>query len=150
MRRAVIGLVLAAAVVGVGASRGMGQNKGRLSGFMRPKLEHSKAVLEGLALEKFGMIAKNAQALKDLSEAAEWRVSPTAAYLRYSGEFQRLADELIANAKEKDIDGATLAYVQLTINCVNCHKYVREKNIVSEAPRGQGAVKRVGQNENVN
>jgi hypothetical protein len=29
-------------------------------------------------------------------------------------------------AKDKNIDGATLAYLRLTMNCVNCHKYVRQ------------------------
>ncbi|MFO0952202.1 MAG: hypothetical protein U0835_13840 [Isosphaeraceae bacterium] len=111
---------------------------GKLSGFMRPKLEHSKAVLEGLSLENFDLITKNARALKELSEAAEWKVSPNVTYLRYSGEFQRLADELIQQAKERDVDGATLAYVQLTINCVSCHKFVRENRIISALPARTG------------
>ena len=25
-----------------------------------------------------------------------------------------------------DIDGAALAYIQMTLNCVTCHKYVRD------------------------
>ena len=41
-------------------------------------------------------------------------------------EFQRLSDEMDRKAKEKTIDGATLAYLRLTMNCVNCHKYVRQ------------------------
>src|SRR5947207_2397739 len=80
MKRALISLALVLAVVGVLASREPGQTEGKLSRFMRPKLEHSKAVLEGLALENFGQIAKNAQALKELSEAAEWWVSPSVTY----------------------------------------------------------------------
>ena len=38
----------------------------------------------------------------------------------------KLLDRIESIAKAKNIDGATLAYVQLTVNCVNCHKYVRE------------------------
>ena len=33
--------------------------------------------------------------------------------------------ELVKNAKEQNIDGATLAYLKLTMNCVQCHKFVR-------------------------
>jgi hypothetical protein len=140
MKRSLVVLTLVAAVgVGLtppGLGQGQERGKGKLSAFMRPKLEHSKGVLEGLALENYGLIAKNAQALKELSEAAEWKVSPNVTYLRYSGEFQRLADELIEQAKKRDNDAATLAYVQLTINCVKCHKYVRQNNLISVAPRG--------------
>ncbi len=98
------------------------------SEFMRQKLEFSKKVLEGLTLEDYESIGKNARALKRLSQAAEWEVPtiPNAnEYLAFTTEFQRATDELIQKAKDKNIDGATLAYVRLTMNCVNCHKYVR-------------------------
>jgi hypothetical protein len=97
--------------------------------FMRMKLEYSKRVLEGLTLEDYSTISKNAKALKRLSEAAEWEV-PTIPnvgdYLIFTTEFQRLADEMDRKAKDKNIDGATLAYLRLTMNCVTCHKYVRQ------------------------
>ena len=100
---------------------------------MRQKLEHSQKVLEGLALEDFAMIAENARELKELSEDARWRVSPDINYLRLSSQFQDLAEELAQDAKDKNIDGATLAYVQMTVNCVACHKLVRDKKLLSFA-----------------
>ena len=146
MKCSVVGFALAATLCGglglVSVSHGQ-PPKGKLAGFMRPKLEHSKGVLEGLALENFDLVAKNARAMKELSEAAEWKISPNLTYLRYSGEFQRLADELIEQAKDKNIDGATLAYVQLTLNCVNCHKYVRRNRIITALPAGGRAESRV-------
>jgi len=96
--------------------------------FMRQKLEFSKLVLEGITLENYDMIAKNARALRLLSMASLWEVPtiPNAEdYVTYTGEFQRLCDDLSKNAKAKNIDGATLAYLRLTMSCVNCHKYVR-------------------------
>jgi hypothetical protein len=134
VKRTLACLALFGAFVGAFAPSGRGQQRGQLSKYMRPKLDHSKGVLEGLALEDFGLIIKSAQAMKELSEAAEWKVSPDIAYLRFSREFQRLADDLVAQAKEKDIDGATLAYFQLTVNCVKCHKYVRDNRISSVFP----------------
>jgi hypothetical protein len=97
--------------------------------FMRMKLEFSKKVLEGLALENYDAISKNAKLLKRLSEAAEWEVPtiPNADdYVAFTSDFQRLADELAQKAKDKNIDGATLAYLSLTMNCVHCHKFVRQ------------------------
>ncbi|MBX9655695.1 hypothetical protein K2Y11_18930 [bacterium] len=101
--------------------------------FMRPKLDNAQKVLEGLALEDFEMVGKNANALLRLSEAAEWQVLPSPEYVRHSEEFQRVANELIRAANNKNLDSATLAYVQLTMNCVNCHKHVREARRVALA-----------------
>ena len=97
--------------------------------FMRMKLEHSKNVLEGLTLENYDAISKSAKALRRISEAAEWEVPtiPNATdYVAFTSDFQRSCDELIKKAKDKNVDGATLAYLSLTMNCVKCHKYVRE------------------------
>jgi cytochrome c556 len=96
--------------------------------FMRAKLTHSQKVLEGLALEDFDLIAKNSQAMSLLSKDSTWQVLQTSEYLRQSQDFQRVADELSDAAKKKSLDGAALAYVELTMKCVNCHKYVRTQD----------------------
>jgi cytochrome c556 len=72
------------------------------------------------------MIAKNSQAMSLLSLETNWQVLQTAEYLDRSKEFRRTADALTQAAKKKNLDGAALAYVQLTMNCINCHKYVRD------------------------
>jgi hypothetical protein len=32
----------------------------------------------------------------------------------------------VKKAKDKNIDGVALAYVDVTLSCVRCHEYVRE------------------------
>jgi hypothetical protein len=132
MSAAVTAAVLALAslpfVPTLATGRASQQEKQTRSEFMRRKLEFSKNVLEGLSLEQYPMIEKNAKALKVLSQAAEWEVPmiPNATdYVALTSEFQRYTDELVKAAKQGNIDGATLAYVKLTMNCVQCHKYVR-------------------------
>lgn len=93
--------------------------------FMRAKLVHSERVLEGLTLQDFDLVAKHAQELSLLSQAAQWQVLQTPEYLHRSQEFRRIADRLTAAARDKNLDGATLAYVELTMECVQCHRYVR-------------------------
>jgi hypothetical protein len=93
--------------------------------FMKVKLSQSQKVLEGLALEDFDMIAKNAQAMSLLSQESNWKVLQTAEYLRQSQDFQRTADAIRDAAKKKNLDGAALGYVELTMKCIQCHKYVR-------------------------
>jgi hypothetical protein len=96
--------------------------------FMRQKLDFSKLLLEGLTVENYELIGRNARGLRKLSTAAQWKVPtiPNAGeYITFTGEFQRLCDDLAKNASDKNLDGATLSYLRLTMSCVNCHKYVR-------------------------
>lgn len=96
-----------------------------MQAFMRKKLEASQSVLEGLALEDFELIAKGAKQLKTTSAAAEFLVIHDPLYTEHANDFRRIIDKLERAAKEKRIDGATLAYVDMTMSCVECHKYVR-------------------------
>lgn len=125
MKRAMMILFAAVAVVALLAGQGRSQKEDELSDFMRAKLAHSQKILEGLTTEDYDMIAKNSQEMSLLSQAATWRVLQTPEYLQHSTEFRRSADELTRAAKEKNVDAAALAYVDVTLKCVNCHKYVR-------------------------
>jgi len=93
--------------------------------FMQVKLKHSQDILAGMVTEDFDKIAKGAQELSLLSQAASWQVFQTEDYLLHSREFRRSADALRDAAKAKNMDAAALAYVDTTLKCVNCHKYVR-------------------------
>jgi hypothetical protein len=123
---------LAAGTLLLGLTRAELPNAGRTrSEFMRQKLEFSKEVLEGLSLEQYATIERSAKALKKLSQAAEWEVPtiPNATdYLAQTTEFQRSCDDLVKQAKARNIDAATLAYLKLTMTCVQCHKFVRFAN----------------------
>src|SRR5689334_15945359 len=65
------------------------QSKVKLKDFMRPKLAHSQKLLEGLTLEKFDAIDKEAQSLAQLSRQSEWNVLEDPDYMGYSLEFRR-------------------------------------------------------------
>ncbi len=102
--------------------------------FMRAKLTNSQKVLEGLSLEDFDLIAKNSQAMSLLSQAANWQVLQTPEYLQHSQDFRRAADAVTEAAKKKNLDGAALGYVELTMKCINCHKYVRGVRMAHAKP----------------
>ncbi len=101
------------------------QQRANLKDFMRVKLGHSQKVMEGLVLEDFDEIAKNAQEMSLLSLAETWQVFETPEYVEYSRKFRNAADALTDAAKQKNLDRATLAFNQVTTKCVECHKYVR-------------------------
>lgn len=97
---------------------------------MLAKLKESQTLLEGLTLNDLGKVEKSAAELLKISKAAQVRKAlNTPAYELHANTFQRAAETMIAKAKAKNIDGATLAYVDMTISCVRCHQYTREQGI---------------------
>jgi hypothetical protein len=107
-----------------------GKTPKRVSELMRKKLEHSQKALEGIAVNDFKAISKHADELIDLSKQVEWRVLKTPQYEVHSNEFRRNAENMVKAAKDKNLDAAALSYVELTLTCVRCHKYVREERMV--------------------
>ena len=81
--------------------------------------------LKGLVTEDLEQVAKEAQNMEMLSQDASWKVLQTAEYMQRSDEFRRSCKTLLSAAKKGNLDGATLAYVKVTLQCVDCHKYVR-------------------------
>lgn len=102
------------------------QEEKKIRSFMRPKLPHAQKILEGITLENYEAIANSAKSLHALSELAEWQVLPSVEYSQYSADFRRVANDMTRHAKAKNLDGVTLAYVQMTLACVNCHRHVRD------------------------
>jgi hypothetical protein len=104
----------------------------KVAELMQGKLKHSQKVLEGVVVGNFEEIATNAEDLIAISKQAEWRVLKPPQYELRSNDFRRTADELAKHAKDKNLDAAALSYVELTLTCVKCHKYVRETRQVRE------------------
>jgi hypothetical protein len=115
----ILGLVLLTQI-------GQGGEPDKLKALMKRKLASSQKVLEGIAVKDFDLIFKHADELMVIAKAAQFRVVKTPRYEVYLNEFQRNAENLARQAKEKNLDGAALAYVDLTLNCVKCHKHIRE------------------------
>jgi len=98
----------------------------QVAGFMRAKLGHSQNVLEGLSTADYDLIERGAQELSLASQDSNWQVLQTEDYIRQSAEFRRACDSLRAAAKARNLDGAALAWMDVTLKCVQCHKYVRD------------------------
>ena len=113
-------------------------NEKAVKAFMRGKLDASQQVLEGLVTEDFKLIELGGDRMRVMSLRAEWNVLKTPAYVQYSNEFQRAAQQLSRAAKEKKLDAAALFHLQLTLTCINCHKHVRGVKLAA-APKPQAA-----------
>lgn len=103
-----------------------------LRDFMRKKLEASNDILEGLTTDDTDLIEKGAKKLAELSAAEEWRISKDAMYKQFSDEFTRNAEKLVEAAKEKNIDRAALRWMDTTMSCIECHRFVRNVLVVKK------------------
>lgn len=97
--------------------------------FMRAKLDHSRHVLEGLAMEDYQAIYRAAHDLALASQASTWEVLLTEEYSRQSADFRRSCESLRAAARDENLDAAALAWMEVTMKCVQCHKYVRQADV---------------------
>lgn len=93
---------------------------------MKSKLVHAEKTLEGLAKEDYDLVAKHSQAISLLCEDELWMVLKTPEYQDRSNEFRRSVNAITDAARRKNLEAATLAYVDATLKCVSCHQHVRK------------------------
>ncbi len=117
---AVPGLLLLLVVVG------HAQDKPELTTakLMEKKLHLSQAILAGIVKEDYAGISTNADRLLQLAKV-EWIQKDTPEYREHLKDFWIVLEGLKSAAADKNADGTTLAYVQMTLSCVKCHKYLR-------------------------
>lgn len=94
--------------------------------WMKMKLTASQNILAGLTESDFDKVRANAEAMSFLGYLEKWVRGTSPDYKRQISYFDFANGELIRQAREKNLDGATLAYNQLSISCVQCHKIVRD------------------------
>lgn len=129
-------LVLALAMLaGVLAARGKAEQGAGVDDVMQAKLLASQGLLAALATEDYEEIARNAQQLSILILDADWHVLQTEDYIRYSGDFRRAAQAVTEAGRNENLDAAVLGYVELTLTCVACHRYVRSAG--QDEPAGE-------------
>ena len=94
---------------------------------MRAKLRHSQAVLEGLALADFKKAGAAADELAKVSQGAAFlNAHKSREYEIQAQLFRRSAETVSRKARDKNLDGVTLAYLDMTLTCVKCHQHTRD------------------------
>jgi hypothetical protein len=101
-------------------------DKQKASIWMEKKLEHTQKILAGLTKADFEMIQSSAGEMQVLNYLEGWVRADRPEYKRQLGYFSDANKELIRQAGKKNLGGATLAYTQLTLSCVQCHALVRD------------------------
>ena len=76
--------------------------------------------------EDYELIGKHSQAISLLCEDELWSVLQTPEYVERSKEFRRSVYAITEAARKNNLEAAALAYVDSTMKCISCHKYVRQ------------------------
>ena len=107
--------------------------KQELSDFMHLKLVASNQILEGLVTEDTDLVREGAEVLTQMSTAEKWQVSKNVMYLQFSNEVQLNAEKLADAANVKILDRAALRWLDTTMSCIECHRFVRNELVVQAA-----------------
>lgn len=86
------------------------------------KLDLAHDSLDALALDDFEALAAYADDFEALAQAGKWLESESPAYRTESEQFRRAAEALGKAASKRDSGAAVLAYVDLTLRCIRCHR----------------------------
>jgi hypothetical protein len=97
-----------------------------VSFWMEKKLEYSQEILRGLATGELQDVADKADQMRVLSKVEGWIRNRKPGYKAQFQAFEFANSEILRNARAGNLDGATLAFQQLTISCVSCHKILRD------------------------
>jgi hypothetical protein len=92
---------------------------------MKAKAGYAHRLLDAVVLGDVGTAREQAFRLKAVAQTADWNVIKTPEYVRESDAFLRATEELLEAAQSSNRDAVALAYVEVTLSCVRCHRYVK-------------------------
>lgn len=101
------------------------------SKFMRQKLEATSKIVEGLVTDDSELVTDGAKVLVEMSSAEKWQVQNNVMYKQYSAEFQQAARRLLESAEKDNLDRAALQWIDATMSCIDCHKFVRGASLAA-------------------
>jgi hypothetical protein len=101
-------------------------DKKKVKELMAMKLDQSQKLLAALVMNNLEKAIVHAEELQRIRKEAAWLIVKTEQYEIWSKEFSDAAERIIKGAKDKNLDKAKLAYLELTMTCFHCHAYVRD------------------------
>ena len=96
-----------------------------LDALMNEKLQHAQDLLEAMILDDYEAVERLSNELIRVSEDSQWSPSQDPGYLRRARDFRETATTLIEQARAGHADGIALAYMEITLTCIQCHRHLR-------------------------
>jgi hypothetical protein len=114
-------LILCGALVSLAAGPSQGPE---MSSVMREKLGHTQKILEAVVTSDWVGLERHSRELEQLTNDLRWSVLKYPEYARHSTAFVRSIQALHTAAAQRDLEQAPKAYVAVTLQCVECHRYL--------------------------
>jgi hypothetical protein len=99
---------------------------------MRQKLVDAQGVMAAVVTGNWVELDRRSKALAKATEDPAWLVLRTPEYAKQGEAFLRAVNDLVDAAERRDSDAAPLAYVALTMRCIQCHRYVARARIAGQ------------------
>ena len=119
-------LVLCGALMSVSATPSQGPE---VKNVMREKLRLAQGILEAVVISDWVSLESKSHELARLTSDPRWTVLKYPEYAKQSAAFVRVVDALHAAAVERDLNKAPRAYTSVTLQCVECHRYLARQRI---------------------
>ena len=101
----------------------------RLTSVMREKLEHAQKILEAVVTSDWIGLETHSRELERLTADPRWVVLKYPEYAQHSAAFVQTIQDLHRAAAQRDLEMAPKAYVAVTLQCVECHRYLARQRI---------------------
>lgn len=121
-----LAVLVFSAVVGLAASPAQGPE---VNNVMREKLVHTQKILEAVVTNDWVGLETHSRELERLTGDHRWTALKYPEYARHSTAFIRAVQALHLAAAQRDLENAPKAYVAVTLQCVECHRYLARERI---------------------
>jgi hypothetical protein len=101
----------------------------KLDSIMHEKLEHAQKILAAVVTSDWVSLETHSRELERLTEDPRWVVLKFPEYARHSAAFVKAVQDLHRAAAQRDLDQTPKAYVAVTLQCVECHRYLARSRI---------------------
>ncbi len=100
-----------------------------LNAVMREKLGHAQKILEAVVTSDWTGLETHSRELERLTNDPRWIMLKYPEYARHSAAFVRAVQTLHTAAAQRDLEKTPKAYVAMTLQCVECHRYLARERI---------------------
>ena len=118
--------IVLAALCGLAAGPSQGPQMNRV---MREKLGHTQKILEAVVTSDWVSLETHSRELERLTNDPRWTMLKLPEYARYSAAFVTAIQALHRAAAQRDLEQTPKAYIDVTLRCVDCHRYLARERI---------------------
>ncbi len=119
-------LALLLFIVAQATAQGQGPAVDRV---MQKKLVVTQKILEAVVTSRWSDLEARSRDLEDLTNDPAWRVLTAPEYATHSNQFRLSLRALHDAAAKRDLEATPKAYIDVTLSCIECHRYLARSRI---------------------